>query len=821
MPRPDAADCGAPTEAPFMSTAEPVPAPAPARLTPILLVLFAGSGCAALIYEVVWFHLLRLVVGSSAISLGFLLGSFMGGMCLGSLLLPRLLSPRRHPLRVYALLELGIGGLGLLLPTALPWLSRFYTDHVGHGFLGFALRGSICAVALLLPTMMMGATLPAIARWLDTSRAGIASLGRFYGANIFGAIAGTLLAGFYLLRVFDTEVASQVAAAINGIVAGLALILSALRPHQPLAAATTDDTATPRRHRAVYLAIAASGCSALGAEVVWTRLLSLLFGASVYTFSLILAVFLVGLGFGSAWGARIAGRASSPQRALLWCQALLVPAFVYTAVVMVMVIPYAEPTYVFQQHIIENPLVRLPWDFMRCTLAILPGPILWGMSFPLALAAAGEGQRDAGRLVGGVYAANTIGAILGALLTSLLGIGMLGTLHTQQVLALLGGATALLLALSMPTWRWHLRAGIASLLLVTLPVIAWLLPKVPDGMIAYGRHVGDWTSLTDYLYVGEGVNASVAVTYADDCLNFHVSGKVVASTGRMDMRLQRMLGHLPALIHGSPRRVLVVGCGAGVTAGTFTDYPSIERIVICEIEPQVVEAAREWLGEANHGVLDDPRTEVVFDDARHFLATTQEKFDVITSDPIHPWVRGAAALYSAEYYELVKQHLNPGAIVTQWVPLYQADTASVKSQVGTFFHAFPHGTMWSSDISDKGYDVVMMAETRPMTIDVDAIDGDMQRDRWLRDALDEVDLGTVVKLMRTFAGSAADLQPWLADAQLNTDVGLKLQYLAGLALDHYDDQRIFAEMRGYMRFPADLFLASPAMTTALREAFAK
>ncbi|HEX5052081.1 MAG TPA: fused MFS/spermidine synthase [Planctomycetota bacterium] len=806
-----------------MSTVVPAPVSAPTsfRFRPALLLLFAGSGAAALIYEVVWFHLLRLVVGSSAVSLGFLLGSFMGGMCLGSLLLPRLLSPRLHPLRVYALLELGIGAIGLLLPTVLPALSRYYTDHVGEGLLGFTLRGCICALVLLLPTMMMGATLPAIARWLDTSRQGIGSLGRFYGANIFGAIAGTLLAGFYLLRVYDTMLASQVAAAVNGFVAVVALLLSVSSRHVPQLPDAAAEVARAPRHLAVHVAIAASGFTALGAEVVWTRLLSLLFGASVYTFSLILAVFLVGLGLGSTWGARLASRVASPRRALAVCQAVLVLAFVYTAFVIVRVIPYAEPTYVFQQHVVENPLVRLPWDFVRCTLAILPGPVLWGMSFPLALAAASEGQHDAGRLAGGVYAANTIGAIGGALLTSLAGIGWIGTQHTQQVLAAIAGATALLLVLTQRAVARPWRVLAAAALLALIPVAAARLPAVPNGMIAYGRHVGEWDSLTDYLYVAEGVSASVAVTYSENCLNFHVSGKVVASTERLDMRLQRMLGHLPSLIHGAPRSVLIVGCGAGVTAGTFTDYPSVRRIVVCEIEPKVIDGAREFLREANHGVLEDPRTEVVLDDARHFLATTKEKFDIITSDPIHPWVRGAAALYSSEYYELVKQHLTPGAIVTQWVPLYQADTASVKSQIGTFFQAFPHGTVWSSDIAGRGYDVVMMAQTGPMHIDVDTIADDLQNDAWVRDALAEVDLGDVVSLMKTFAGQASDLKPWLADAQLNSDVGLKLQYLAGLALDRYDDAAIYGQMKRYLRYPEDLFVASPELELALRTALAR
>ncbi|MCH7909355.1 MAG: glycosyltransferase, partial [Candidatus Hydrogenedentes bacterium] len=209
------------------------------------------------------------------------------------------------------------------------------------------------------------------------------------------------------------------------------------------------------------------------------------------------------------------------------------------------------------------------------------------------------------------------------------------------------------------------------------------VPPVPKGLIAYGRTIEDWDYVIAYPYVAEGVSASVAVsdTFEGD-RNFHVSGKVVASTIAIDMRLQRMLGHLPALVHPGPRSVLVVGCGAGVTAGSFVVHPGIESIVICEIEPRVVDAAREYFARENHGVLDDPRTEVILDDARHYLATTRRKFDIITADPIHPWVRGAAALYSTEFYELCKERLNPGGIVTQWLPLYETSEEAVKSELG-------------------------------------------------------------------------------------------------------------------------------------------
>ena len=266
----------------------------------LAIPLFVGSGCAALIYEVVWLQLLQLVIGSSAVSLGVLLGTFMGGMCLGSFLLPRSVDPRYHPLRVYACLELGIGAAGLLLLWGMPLVNTLYAA-VGGGHVAF--RGLVSAACLLPPTLLMGATLPAIARWVRSTPAGVSWLGVFYAGNIGGAVLGSLLAGFYLLRVHDMAIATYVAAGLNVSVALAALRLSRRAPYLP---AAYEPPASPAAagHAIVYLAIAVSGLTALASQVIWTRLLSLVFGASVYTFSLILAVFLAGLGIGSGRGRR-------------------------------------------------------------------------------------------------------------------------------------------------------------------------------------------------------------------------------------------------------------------------------------------------------------------------------------------------------------------------------------------------------------------------------------------------------------------------------------------------------------------------------------
>jgi len=331
-----------------------------------------------------------------------------------------------------------------------------------------------------------------------------------------------------------------------------------------------------------------------------------------------------------------------------------------------------------------------------------------------------------------------------------------------------------------------------------------------------------WSNEAEILYVGEGMNSSVAVSerWDNGARNFHVSGKVEASNEPQDMRLQRMLGHLPALLHPKPRSVLVIGCGAGVTAGSFVGHPDVERIVICEIEPLIPRVVAEYFDFENNHVLKDPRVEVVCDDARHYVLTSPDKFDIITSDPIHPWVKGAATLYTKEYFERVKNHLNPGGIVTQWVPLYESNAEVVKSEFATFLEVFPDGTIWSNDVNGKGYDVVLLGQTAPMKINVDELQQRLSRKNYQSVALslDDVGIKSGVDLLASYAGRGADLRPWLKDAPINRDRNLRLQYLAGLSLNSDQSERIYQDLMQYRTFPDDLFVASDQRMRALRKA---
>ena len=811
------------------------------RFLPGLIVLFVGSGCAALIYEIVWFQLLQLVIGSSAISLGILLGTFMGGMCLGSVLLPGAVSSRQHPLRVYASLEAGIGVLGLLILVGMPLIGGLYTAWAGEGMTSVFVRAIVAGVCLLPPTMLMGATLPAISRWVKATPEGVAWLGFFYGGNIVGGVAGSLAAGFYLLRVYDVNVATFVAVAINAIVAGTAYLVAGKAEYEEDAASVAQafrpaGEGSPQglryRNAAVYVAIALSGMTALASEVVWTRLLSLHFGATVYTFALILAVFLVGLGVGSTVASLVARDRAAARRGLGWCQLFLCGAIAWAAYQLTESLTY----WPINPSISTSPWYTFQLDMVRCQWVVLPGAILWGASFPLALAAVASSEQDAARLAGGVYAANTVGAIAGSLITSFALIPWIGSSHTEQAIIIVSALSALLMlepALSAArnselrtensepetrnpkpgTASWSVAGTLVlALAMVAAGLLARSVHELPGLLVAYGRYAATRTGQADIIYVGEGLNATVAVSeLSNGVRNYHNAGKVQASSEPQDMRLQRMLGHMTTLLPRQTKKVLVIGCGAGVTAGAVSIDPALEHETIAEIEPLVPRVVSTYFAENNFDVVRNPKVHVRIDDARHFVETTNEKFDAITSDPLDPWVKGAAMLYTQEFFEMAKRHLNAGGVMTLFVQLYESNEAAVKSEIATFLDVFPNGVVWGNTSEGKGYDLVLLGPAEPITIDVDAIDQRLKRPEYapVARSLREIGMTSAVDLFATYAGRKPDLAPWLRDAQINHDKNLRLQYLAGLGLNLYQADVIYADMLKYVsRTPDDLFTGS-------------
>jgi len=771
---------------------------------PLILVLFAASGGTALIYEVVWYQLLQLAIGASAVSLGILLATFMGGLCLGSWLAQRLPRAAFHPLLVYAAIELGIGLCGLAVLWGIPLADRVYISALRYGMPGLMLRGAIAALCLLPPTILMGASLPVMSRFVESSKRAVGWWGWLYAANTLGAVLGCLAAGFYLLRLHDMAVASYVAAGLNFAIALAAWRLAANAPWKA-SAPVAPRPAQAQHPGAVHLAIALSGATALGAEMVWTRQLGMMVDGTVYAFSIILAVFLVGMALGSG-AASLLLRRLRPRIALGWSQVLLAGGIAWAAYVINEVLPFRQMN-----------LSGGGWDIalddlLRSLVALLPAALLWGVSFPLAMAAADDKGGDPARPVGVVYAANTLGGVVGALATGLVLIAWIGSRDTQRILVALAAISGT--AVLWPElWRRRSRfwAGALGAALTAVCLLVWKVPAQPGDMVAYGRQLPLLAPYSKVLEVVEGRNSSVAITrYQDGTLQISVAGHVEASNNGPDMRLQRMVGHVAALLHPHPVKVLGIGFGAGVSAGSFTPYPSVASITICELEPVVPPTSSKYFAPFDNNVKNDPRTRIVFDDGRHFLLTTAEKFDIIASDPLDVWVKGTATIYSADYFENVKQHLNPGGFFTLYVPLYESDEATVKSELATFFQVFPHGTIWANTVDGRGYDLVLMGQAAPLAIDLDAVEHRLEQPDYARVAqsMREIGFNSASDMYSTFAGQQSDLQDWLRDAEINTDRNLRLMYLAGWGINSTMEDPLYRKIVSYRRNPSNIFSGS-------------
>jgi spermidine synthase len=468
-------------------------------------------------------------------------------------------------------------------------------------------------------------------------------------------------------------------------------------------------------------------------------------------------------------------------------QLLLMAAIPFGAFMIVSVLPY----WLHSRDANQSLLTRMGLDVIRALAAFLPATLLWGASFPLAVATVASDRRDSARLAGGVYSANTLGAILGTLIVSLFAVPLANGQFAQQMLTVCAGVSGIVMLLSCG------RRNVSSVGAAACACFAAVafVPEVPKGLLAYGRTVERWPTIRKFFFVGEGLDSPVVVSESAEGFRcFHVAGKVEATNSPTDMRTQRLLGHLPAIVHPEPRTVLVVGCGSGMTTGAFLLHPSVERIVLCEMESNVIRTARQYFAKENGGVLDDPRLEVVIDDARHFLAKTKEKFDIITADPIHPWVRGAASLYTAEFYELCRSRLTPSGVVTQWVPLYESNPAAVKCEMATFVQAFPRSSLWSGQNRSTGYDLVVVGTLGEQEISPRTIRRRLLSNPALQQSLAEAGIPGPSDLLNRFAGDAADLTDWLRGAEINRDRNLRLQYLAGLTPESQTAQAIFEAM---------------------------
>lgn len=657
----------------------------------LLLLFFFFSGAAALAYEVVWIRLLSLTLSITVYALTTVLCAFMTGLAIGSAISARLADRVERPMLGFGAIEIGIALCGVtapfvltdLLPPLYVWL---HDAFAGQGFAFGGGRFLLAFFAMLLPTTLMGLTLPLLSRAVIDRQGDVGlGAGSLYAANTLGAVVGCVLAGFVLIPELGLRGTSNAAAVANVAIGCAALALgwshrveveSARAPSANAAASTSPLLAI------AVVAYAISGFTAMGYEILWTRALEHYTHNSTYAYTAMLATFLVGLGFGSALVARRSDRFE---------KSTLVPGVLQVAIGISVVLSLS----VYRNFESWIPAIAeggggltsfpraVALIFSEAASTMLVTTLLLGAMFPVISRLAVDSLASVGRRIGIVYLLNTIGSILGSVLVGFLLLPQLGLrgafLSLAAINLMLGAFLALRASRAAPGF------AVAAAAAATLGVAFVVLPpQFFEGQFRerFNELRFFREEITDTVMVTEAPDGSRMIRYSD--------GRGTAGTATVDG--DRMYGHLPLLLHPHPLRVLQIAFGVGNSLSSVLQHP-VEHVDCVELSPGVIEAAP-WFASTNRNSIEDPRVALFVEDGRNFLLTSRDEYDVIRLDPPELHTRGVVNLYTREFYELARNHLAPGGIFSIWVNIVMTPEDDMRTLTRTLMDVFPYVTVW-------------------------------------------------------------------------------------------------------------------------------
>ena len=760
--------------------------------------LFALTGMTALQLQVAWKRDLTLIFGASHTATAIVLAAFMGGLALGGWLLGRYVERVERPLRLYALLELAVAGCALLMPLALMLVEQAYfglVRGVGEATAWLnTVRASFALLVLLAPTFFMGGTLPILAKALSRHpEAYGVQLPRLYGINTSGAVLGTLLSGFVLLPWLGVLKTELTAVAINSAVGLFALWLDG-RLQQAERAAPAQESAPAALRAAsseskgalqlVFYATALCGFCALALEVLWTRALVIVLGATAYNFALMLSAFLSGI----ALGGLLAQWRPIRRAPLSLLQALVLVLIGACSLAATQYLPaLPELSLRINQFFYTGFEGVRPLTSFGIAFAVMFVPaLLFGVAFPLAARARSVLQTAYGQATGESLGINTLGSVLGALLAGFVFIPWLGLQESMLWIACLPIAYGVLLLAAWVRPRLQ-RAWIAPALALAGLAASLSLPMGLPGWDIYtlgtfrnnqveAYVAADGTPTLDarrgfssLVYYQEGRGATVSVTQSAQMRAILINGKTVATDSQQGLGLQKMMGHLPALLHPDPQEALVIGLGAGVTLGAVTIHPEVEAVRLVEIEPAVLGGAKTF-DYINNNALQSEKLSVRIQDGRNYLRTTTERYDLITADPIHPWAAGSTYLYTREYYRDALARLNPGGVMAQWLPLYELSLEDVQCIAATFMDVFRHVQLWQIY-----HDTILIGSDQPLRIDRAQLAQRLDHPPVAQD-LRIIDVTGPGAFLALFVADQNALGPFCQGAAINTDDNLYLEF---------------------------------------------
>ena len=765
----------------------------------ILLIglCFIFSGATGLIYEVLWARMLGLVFGATTLAVSTVLAAFMGGLALGSALAGKFASRIRRPLSAYGWLEIGIAIYAVLVPFLFRWVDHLYVviwQEFQPGFFTFSVwRFVLSCLLLLVPTTLMGATLPVLsAALLKTPEHKSNAVTMLYACNLVGAILGTMVAGFIFLPFLGVRTTILIAAAINTIVGVIALVADRRTIGQevnhsddPRSDVVTDSSIPGKRFW--LLAAIASGFVTISTQVSWTRILTMIIGSSTYAFTIVVSLFLIGLA-GGAW---LIGRIKQPQNlrsTVLKVEALTAVSLFFSLYVINIIPGLLVSTGLRFQISSWTGLLLL--QVLCAALLILIPALLMGMVMPLVLYWAGSREENAVALVGQSYAVNTIGAIAGAFVTGFILIPKTSTKFTLIVasafcLIVAGLAYEPVATAGDVALRRAMALGLTTVLIFGLLImappmnLADLSIGAYDSLVRILAHSREGMTLDQeeakpedhqLLMYDEGPTSTVSVRRDKGTVSMAINGRTNASDSKFDMPTQVMLAQIPMLVAPRINNGLIIGFATGVSVGSMLQSP-VGSVTCVELESSTVTGSH-FFDHVNNQPLNDPRTSVVIDDARTFLRVTPNRYDVIVSEPSHPWVPGVANLFTQEFFELGRDRLSEQGVFVQWLQIYQLSTDSLRSVLATYHKVFPHVLVFQVGGASGGKDLILMGSNQPLNLD--QIPGRFADPRIAKE-ISRVDLNSEADVKSWFICDESRLGPAVAGAKINTDDNMHIE----------------------------------------------
>ena len=793
----------------------------------IVFLFFFGSGFSSLVFEVLWERMLMQVFGSTTFAISTLLTAFMAGLALGSVIGGRFASKLKRPLLVYGLLEGSIGLYALVVPWLLSWLPTLYgaifETFLDDFYLFSLLRFIAVFVILLLPTSLMGATLPIVSQWMARhDHLFQSSIGLLYGANTFGACLGCFAAGFVLLPWLGLTTTNWIFAFANFVLCALVWIGSrTLLAPGALAARKEEreeddeildylgvevalDLPPTWLIRAVLIIFALFGAISMSYQVLWTRAYVIVLGSSTYSFTLILVSFLIGLSSGSALISATLSRIKHP----LWVLAMTQIGMAAAATISFFVLDHL-PEVLFHRlrGSISTAHEVYAFNFGLVGLVVFIPTFLQGMAFPLVVRALVGEREDSGERVGTLYAFNTVGAIVGSFAA---GFGLLPWLGLTTSITLVVTANitgGLLIGIGALLWRRDTRRTSAlAILFVAATALFVFSPQIDRIKLTRGlfrtywaRELFDAKKLAkdnpELIYYKDGITVTTSVERRGELITLKGNGKAEASDGA-DMATQILVGLTPFVFHSAregaeigEEESVMVGYGSGVTAGGSLQWP-LKHLEVIEIEEAMLEAAK-LFGHVNHKPWEDPRAEIIISDGRNYLEYNDRLYDVIVSEPSNPWIAGVASLFTVEHFKRAERHLEPGGIFSQWVQLYEMDPENVKVIFATFAQAFEHVLVFSS--MPKGTDLILIGSNQPIPMPADGFARAMKIPSVAAE-LERAGIEDMYDFYGLMFMNHEEFDAFARGAQLNTDDNGYLEFEAPKDLVRYDrGEKFFTE----------------------------